>query len=362
MSNSQSIYISEELIIEILKYLPAKALIRFMSVSKFWYSYIKSPNFISSHLNLQIAINNTDKGRRYLLYQMRPNKYMLVCDNDNFDMIQEFIFPEELSGVGYYNGIVCFGHTITSSLVLWNISLNRTLDIGMPHFGYEFNMGYTYGFGFDASSNDYKFVWLNYLTTSSPETRLCGGYVYSLNVGYWRVVNASLSLGTGDSGDCSLHHDGVYLNGVIHWIIDRSIESSVNPYSILTFNVVEESFGKVPLPGDIDYDPDVLGSTKLITLPKSGRERLGFVHYDQSAINLWAMEEDNVVESWRVVLSLDRNIGYKNLINVRESGEVVVEVEDGHVVSLDPQSERMKLISDKILGYQGTYVECLVLL
>lgn len=53
--------LTEDLLVETLSRLPVKSLMRFMCVSKSWFSLVKDPNFICKHLN-------RDDHKRLMIY------------------------------------------------------------------------------------------------------------------------------------------------------------------------------------------------------------------------------------------------------------------------------------------------------
>ncbi|KAL2490393.1 F-box domain-containing protein [Abeliophyllum distichum] len=107
----------EDMLFEVVSRLPSKSVGRFTTVSKSWYAFIRSPAFISSHLNRSIARNVDDDSSQCLLAM--PNTLdehktcTVLCDNIvSFDEVYEVELPMDFESktcrpVGSYNGLVC---------------------------------------------------------------------------------------------------------------------------------------------------------------------------------------------------------------------------------------------------------------
>ncbi|KAK9734629.1 hypothetical protein RND81_04G153300 [Saponaria officinalis] len=364
------IYIPEELIADILKRLPAKSLLRFMSVCKFWYSLIKNPNFISSHFN-----HHSTEGPKYLMYCVNYDEYRVYADTDSFVRHLEFTYPGMYLKVGCCNGIICFEKYRDHSIVLWNSFLRKSLKIKMPHCSDSNDENSVFWFGFDVASNDYKVVWVGYTTNQVFETRSIGVYIYSLNERAWRCVNSSFELYDGQG--YAIGYRGEYLNGVIYWVVFTYYDDRDMPELILTFNLADETFGTFHLPSEIVYVeqpfdenmcleeylrvPSLEDRVDLMIVKRGSENCLMALHEDLTRSNLWVLEEEGIVRSWRKDFYLSKGF-IKKILNVRMNGGIVIQLETGDVVSWDQSCRRLIHMSSEKMDYVGAYMESLILL
>ena len=118
----------DEIVLEILTWLPVKSLLRFRCVCKSWYSYITNPNFISTHLNSLLSHNHG-----YVIYMRKtfPRFYFsshsqvctVSCDR-MFERVSEFRIPFTFQFgrpklVGSCNGILCLTDLLYQNLMLY---------------------------------------------------------------------------------------------------------------------------------------------------------------------------------------------------------------------------------------------------
>ncbi|KAK9016772.1 hypothetical protein V6N11_079266 [Hibiscus sabdariffa] len=82
--------------------------------------------------------------------------------------------------------------------------------------------------------------------------------------------------------------------------------------------------------------------------------------------DLWVMKEYGVVEPWTKVLTLHLGGHCPRVLAFRMNGEVLLEVDDGEMASLDLNSQRMESrgveVGTGLFSVEGSYVENLVLL
>ena len=75
-------YLPEEVISEILCRLPVKSIMQCSCVCKLWYSLIRNPNFITTHLKTTLSSSNPNTNH-YLLFN-DFGRYSLRLDNQDF--------------------------------------------------------------------------------------------------------------------------------------------------------------------------------------------------------------------------------------------------------------------------------------
>ncbi|XP_026459295.1 F-box/kelch-repeat protein At3g23880-like [Papaver somniferum] len=216
--------LTEDLLIEILFWLPVASLLRFKTVRKNWCSIIGSSDFIHRHATFQ---NSTSKLGNFI-FQYRPKHinhwdykpYFFVLsssssrgsredeedygqwsyknlgmsphlsDEDKYETYAAK-YPPQANMVGSCHGIICIHHPHLRDVILWNpaTKLFRCLPKSLPlldEFGIlqsEFVL-----FGFDCRTYDYKVVLITFFEIESvldftPKSKV---QTYSLRSDSWK--------------------------------------------------------------------------------------------------------------------------------------------------------------------------------
>ncbi|CAI9089437.1 OLC1v1024009C1 [Oldenlandia corymbosa var. corymbosa] len=168
-------YFPEEVVIEILSRVPAKSLVRFLLVSKTWYSLINSPDFIATHLN-NVRLGKTPNSsslslvRQSNLFSLKEH-YVLYSDGGeeggvhgrrNLIYFGRIYFPvksedEIFRMVGICDGLVYISdRSNREENYLWNPSVRKYVKLPPPTNPPP-NFSTASGFGAD-SHGDYKVV------------------------------------------------------------------------------------------------------------------------------------------------------------------------------------------------------------
>ncbi|CAI9757204.1 unnamed protein product [Fraxinus pennsylvanica] len=345
-------FLPEGIIINILKRLPVKPLICCMCVSRSWYTLITSPEFVSTHLKFSVA---SSEGSPLLLLRrcIRKNeRYELFYDNESFDRHFRLQFPFRsinsfFTIIGSCNGLLCLSDDrvfYMNTIIVWNPCVKKSVLLPKPNVVYNSYGSFilSLGFGFDPIRNDYKVVRITYtdLDRCLPQVEL-----YRLSMGVWQDISR-LSL------QYIIHNRSrqAYINGAAHWIA-RDLYGND---TILLFDMCDEVFGTVILPGNLAKD-DFPRSKELMIY----KESLAFVLYDVSRVeqdfSVWVMEEYGIVESWNKQFNVHFNDfggGFMKPLWVRKDGEVLIVTKDGSLVSCDSNGEQ---VTD--LGVNGSRSE-----
>ncbi|THG07725.1 hypothetical protein TEA_026665 [Camellia sinensis var. sinensis] len=214
--------LAEDVVIEILSRLPVKSLLRFKYVCRYWYTLIKSPDFISKHFN-----------------QENNNGHLLVHHYiSNIDRYAIALFPDEtLSGipplhekldhlqipdcmgdvVGPIDGmfLVYTWYSDGDRMALWNPAMRefRRLNVLEPIFPPNFHaVVNVVGFGLDPLTRDYKIIWIR---------------------DFYEAIGDELGDESGDDIDYPYYVVAVYTLG------------NANQYSILSFDLRLEEFREI---------------------------------------------------------------------------------------------------------------------
>ncbi|KAI3954990.1 hypothetical protein MKW98_004993 [Papaver atlanticum] len=298
--------LTEDLLIEILLWLPVISLLRFKAVCKYWRSIIESSDFIHRHANFG---NSTSKLGNFI-FQYRPGnildkeyksyffvlssssssrgsgggeeedsgqwsfKYLGISPHlsDDYEYDMYDTYPPETKMVGSCHGIICIHDPHLRDVILWNPATKkfRCLPKSLPlldEFGVlqsEFVL-----FGFDCETYDYKVLQITFFEINNevditPPDRI---QIYSLRSDSWRwCIDANLY---GHSYKGITENQGRYLNSSYYFvgnnfrrkeiIMDSVLRSYDHPEPVvLSFNFSRESFRMIPVPDNISQ-LDVIG-------------------------------------------------------------------------------------------------------
>ncbi|KAI3889357.1 hypothetical protein MKX03_018214 [Papaver bracteatum] len=272
--NPSSNSLTEDLLIEILLWLPVVSLLRFKAVCKLWRSIIGSSDFIHRHANFE---NSTSKLGNFIFqylpkhidcWDFKPYFFVLSSNRGSGDSQEDYgqwsyknlgraphlsdedeyklyaSFPPETKMVGSCRGIICIHDPHLRDFVL---------------------------FGFDCETYDYKVLQITFFKTDnevgiSPPDRI---QIYSLRSDSWRwCIDANLY---GHSYKRIAENQGRYLNGSYYFSGNKffrkqrfRISDSVQYWYgdreavVLSFNFSRESFRMIPGPCE-NFVLDVIG-------------------------------------------------------------------------------------------------------
>ncbi|KAL4376879.1 hypothetical protein GQ457_02G032530 [Hibiscus cannabinus] len=359
-------YLPEVVVLEILKRLPVKSLLRFRSVSWTWNSLICGPSFISTHLQSSLS-NNTPF---FLIHYGETGKdnYSFHYDNDGFDELKQLQLPvfdcsSRTAVLDSCNGLICLilFHCEILNFVIWNPSIQKY--IFLPQLSISEDAELKFGFGFDSRTNDYKLLIVG---VEEKDGSWIQPYLFSLNENCWKRVtsippNYTFGVVTGD-----IDIKVPFVNGAVHWLGYQTRNNGGFSNVILGFDFSAEEFMVINLPESlIGLWPPCLTIMKYgessIAVCKSGELR-----------ELWVKKEYGVVESWTKVLALTRHIQSKSIpyvLGFRKNGEVLLEVDRGKMASLDFNCLKMEPhvvegveVATTLITIEGSYIESLVLL
>ncbi|XP_059301380.1 F-box protein At3g07870-like [Lycium ferocissimum] len=377
-------YFPPDLLIEILLKLPVKSLIRFLIISKSWYSLITDTSFISTHLNQKIK--NTQSTLLVRHYNNSHNKehYSLFQDIKNtpfsLNFSTELNFPLNCQ-LGYFrivgtcNGVVClcddlFGEL--KSLVLWNPSIQKITTLPLPLINPQSPHMFVLGFGGTTTTTtnnnvddvEYKLVRLVYHKKNDdgfarynipPEVE-----IFSINTMVWRrVIGVEVKHFL-----VEFMWSQVFLNGAVHWIAYDVDSANGGVRSlVMSFSVGDEVFKAIMLPeglvSEIATNLSVMVFEGLLCVVKYQRE------IDGGSCEVWVMKNYGVLESWSRLYRINLVEDMEKVVGFRSNGEVLFSTKGNEMVCYDPNSG-----DKKDLGIRGSsrsfyvqnYVESLVLL
>ena len=305
--------LTEDLIVEILSWVPVKSLMRFRCVSKSWNSLIFHPAFVKLHLQHQRASKNT-----HLLLRCRRDSMLNLSD--------EFIGPCSIRGLlenpsstvddachqlhpGYFfigscNGLVSLLYhsrslvrngSIEYRVRFWNPA-TRIMSLNLSHLTFHSSQDHDpgFGFGYDDLSDTYKVVLLLLdIKTNNWEVRVhCLGDTDTC----WRntvtVTCPDFPLWGG--------RDGKLVSGTLNWLAVRWETDTVNQLVIFSYDLNMETYKYLLLPGGLSEHADnpSLGVLKGCLCLYHGQEQV------RTRFVVWLMREFGVENSWTPWLNM----------------------------------------------------------
>ncbi|XVE58619.1 hypothetical protein DITRI_Ditri04bG0184000 [Diplodiscus trichospermus] len=294
----------EEIIAEVLSCLPVESLLRFRCVSRSWKSLITDPFFVKKHLKKtqndpkftkkRVLINTGGTRNRNQIQISIKSCSLKAIYEDPIVNSTEIEYPSKNASrfdwiVGSCNGLICIAVRQDTVFLL-----NPTLRVfrRLPELGFKKRRGcYTvYGFGFDASVDDYKVVRVFCYQRKGFED----GYdsivrVYSLKTNFWRRIQ-DFPFGV----PCD--EAGKYVDGSLNWAVFRRQEMGFS-WIIVSLDLAQETYKEVLQPSYGDG---------------AGERTLGILDgclcvlccYGRMYADVWVMREFGKRESWTKVVTV----------------------------------------------------------
>ncbi|XP_028751227.1 F-box/kelch-repeat protein At3g23880-like [Neltuma alba] len=314
----------QEIVEEILHRLPVKSLVKFITVCRAWNSLITNRTFVSDHLNRTIQASNS-RGSLFFQFSLIGYKgqinlhpeqfYSLYSVNQQTDHFSVERFP--LSHLfrrdrpqifaGTCNGLVCaadYSSFHSTTILIWNPLLRKYLVLPKPIMTCKNRKSQLddkyhlhFGFGFDSKNNDYKVIRLMILCAEQDTPHV---EVYSLVSRSWRIIDVTVP----PFYICYLRHwfSPVTVNGAVHWVVGRRRCDGSRYKFILSFDVIEETFGELMLP----QQSRKVASTLLAV---EGGHSLSVVNHfmkrNRRVFSVWVMKKYGIIESWTEVSQFD---------------------------------------------------------
>ena len=392
-------HLPHDIALNILANLPVKSVLRFRCVSKTWDSSITTPDFISTHLNL----NNNNNNNNNLAYLIHVYSDPIIPSNTTipsfisgydhtFNRISEYPIPSALPlsrahSADSCNGLVCltqYGRFFTN-IHLWNPSIRkfkRLSDSSLPQY-YCISTGFAY----DSKTNDYKVVKISQKgSPHNPGVEL-GAEVYTLSSDSWRRVGISLK---NNAMIVEKNQTSIFVSGALHWL-EYVSEAQMHHYMILSFDVNNDKFREIALPdGQQQMLPQGLIAKPKRLMVFKGKlafisrdfERINNINEDESyrdfrrsylykynTCSIWVMGEYGVHESWSKLLFIEFDNAV-DFLGCTSRGELLAieYVVDSKfrckaVVSIDFENPLLKYLGFRNLPQiLTTFMESLVLL
>ncbi|KAM7511341.1 hypothetical protein LguiB_010216 [Lonicera macranthoides] len=335
--------IPEDLVIEILKRLPVRSLMRLRCVCKTWCALTNNPDFVNLHLQFnhthvsdnRLVVKHWDEAANTNIFSLFPRELEDGLPLTlNLDLQSKGIIEKSIK-IAYCDGIFCIYDRSSRLISLWNPAIREFKTL--PFLSYLSANEDTYrhlsqlGFGFDCrKTNGYRVIVL--ISSLYPEGQdFCPAHVYSQRTNSWRVVDCFVPFIRGPAGDTS-----ICTNGFLHWP-----NMACYP-SVLSFDLGEESFQETPilgLPEKANYRIDLASIDGSVAVIQSW---IGKHSERGSFCDVWVMKELGVKESWthKYSVKFSPNLECSSL-GLWKSGELLLNLEE-HLYLYDPNTQQTK--------------------
>ncbi|KAI9123661.1 hypothetical protein K1719_004961 [Acacia pycnantha] len=239
-------FLPPEIIINILKRLPVKSLVRFQCGCKEWKNLFKTPSFIAEHLH-----HSDHKNPFLLLHEYYCRSIRLLNQNLETVEILSIPFRHGWKIIGSCNGLLCVITNLYLSLsprllCLWNPATRKVREI--PQTTNDYWGICVFGFGFSSIVNDYKIV--KFYNQELRKKKKEDHYFIVANYGYDLVEVYSLSTGLwkelefGALQNIRFRTTAVSADGTMVWLGKEDL----NPV-LVSFDIVTEVFTITPIDG-----------------------------------------------------------------------------------------------------------------
>ncbi|CAK8542447.1 unnamed protein product [Lathyrus sativus] len=333
--NPSPIFLPEDLITELLSFLPVKSLIRFKCVNNSWRTLISDSTFVKLHLKKSATQNPMftlithhmkfiPGVSLFVNYSVVPYPIRTLLDNPAVPLFDDPYYYVKNKGcskvIASCNGLILLTGDFFNGIYkefwfrLWNPA-TKTISKEIGCFNFE--KPFRFGFGCDDSANTYKVVASRYIRKQrTTEVR-----ILSLDDDVWRDIESfpvvPLYLDHAGykiyGGAYDGMYSGVYLSGALNWLaIHNNIDYhryiikniTVEDFVIVSLDLRTEMFNQYLLPRGFDEVPP-----SEPTIGVLGGFLCFSYCYKKSDFVIWQMKKFGVEDSWTQLFK----ISYQNL-------------------------------------------------
>ncbi|RDX79670.1 putative F-box protein, partial [Mucuna pruriens] len=239
-------FIPLDVVMNILKRLPVKSLIRLKCVSKEWLKVLDGNHYFTQEHLRHSAHNNAFLLLQRIPRQPRPLPFSSCLIAPDATLVHPLFTHIAAKIVASCNGLLCLRDK--THLSLFNPATRQ-----IKHLPPTTLFGFHYvGFGFSPASNDYKIVRISMCVFDQldqvlilDDVRVDRAQVYSLATGSWREIDAV------NLRPLCLVSSSVSTAGTIFWLATMASDSDADSEFVVSFDIGRESFALLngpPLP------------------------------------------------------------------------------------------------------------------
>lgn len=338
-----SVFFPDEVITDILSWLPVKPLMKMKCVSKSWKTLISDPKFIKMHFNRSAA---RSPHFSLVTYKKPTEKYdygfvpfpvtdllenrSIIIPNDPYYRLDD---KDCCEVVGSCNGLVCLlGY---DKKVMWLRVWNPATRKISNKLGYLFNVNYRsnlwrFVFCYDNSTDTYKVVSLHYLS-NKPNVS-----IFSLADNVWRSIQSFPLVPLQVLSSYRKLYGGVQFSCSVNWLAPKWSPNFDNDHCvIISLDLSTESYTQLMLPPSVE---NLAPSSNICVLMNS----FCFSHdSNKTDFVIWKMTEFGDDKSWTQFLKFS----YHNNLRINKR--------------FDPVSLNLKPLHLSENGDTVVFVNCL---
>ncbi|CAA7042472.1 unnamed protein product [Microthlaspi erraticum] len=349
-----------EMMEEILLRLPVKSLSRFKCVCVSWRSLISESLFTLKHaLLLETSKATTCKKSPFGVITTSRYHLKSCCVHSLYNDSTANVFEHdgELLGRDYYqvvgtcHGLICFHVDYSKSLYLWNPTVKLQERLSGSDLETSDEVVVTYGFGYDASGDDYKVVAL----LQERQRLKTEAKIYSTRQKLWRNTCFPSGFIVADKS-----RSGIYINGTLNWAVTHpSSSSSLTPSlaTIISYDMSRDVFKEILGP--------VCCKRGCFTMTLGDlRGSLSMVCYCKGAnADVWVMKEFGEEESsWSKLLTIPGLTEFVRPVWISNDLVVLLEFRSGLALYNCANGRYQYPVSDSLIGCRDAkvYVKTMV--
>nr|GMD84519.1 F-box/kelch-repeat protein At3g23880-like [Ipomoea batatas]GME19701.1 F-box/kelch-repeat protein At3g23880-like [Ipomoea batatas] len=282
---------------EILLRLPVKVLLRFLSVSKSCYAFLKGHAFTKTY-----SLSNLHRADLCALILDCRYRFPMDCFLFNLSVLRldakcsiselsEIPLPmSKPRFVCSSNALVCLASDCGSNVCLWNPSTRNCRSIAVPDSSALSSTCMKLGYIHEINEHMLLKVPIGRGHGAEEGPKLVWVYTFSLN--YWRCKETTIPPFEWRLMESSVT---LTLNGVMHWFKNYDRDT------IISFDLMNDVFNSIAVPvshcfpdGDFFISRDLVvleGSLSVIAHPE-------YSDYAPGGYEIWVMKEYGIEESW----------------------------------------------------------------
>ncbi|GKV15031.1 hypothetical protein SLEP1_g25832 [Rubroshorea leprosula] len=347
-----------DMLLEILSRLPITSLIHFKTTSHAGFDLIADPG-----LPLMFRNRVSDSNPCLILFDYNfrvPRRLYFVGSEDCSRRVRKIDPPRRLKVdnlVGSCNGLLCLSIPIigsyseSHSLLIYNPFVGNAVRV--PPAKRFLNQIEVFGFGFHPRTGEFKVVRIvcyeKIMTVVDPalDVEEVDGesdvesmvQVFTVGKTKWRDKGAPPPQLTDEIGPPE-----ALVEGSLHWVTDVGMEGDGTIFGIISFELADEVFDEIPRPPCQRF----VSSGYSLSVLNGCLSAAGLVD-DTLHFDIWVMKQYRVEESWVKQFSFDPCFrpGWPNFFTVicaLKNGEILLQNDDGSLVSYDPVENRIKTL------------------
>ncbi|XP_017436348.1 putative F-box protein At1g32420 isoform X3 [Vigna angularis] len=291
-SEMEKEFLPLDVMINILKRVPVKSLIRFKCVSKEWLKILERSPFFTKQQLEHSAANNALLLLQRIHRQPRPEPFSTCIIGPHHDLIHESHLSHIVSPTAKIlascNGLLCLRHNTALSIL--NPATRQIRQVPIANL-----LAFNYvGFGFSPLADDYKIVRISMCVFAPDDqvvvldnVRVDRVEVYSLASGSWREIDAA------KLQPLCIVSSSVAITGTIFWLATMTSASNTDSEFVVSFDVGRDLFTLVNGP-PIPHSPSHPYNNNVLAVCN---DKLAmFRHYivgafESCSFDLWVLED-----------------------------------------------------------------------